>query len=342
MRAGARGRPGRLVPPLAGAHHEDPDRLRGRFRGDPADVLVQKGQHVGVQVDQRVRAEVDLAQLPGRVDRVAPRPHQQPLPGPPGRGHGREVGRGADLLVVVPARDVQHRQVQLADAVLVADWLPPLVQRGVPDFLPPVGRDEPGRLVHRQQRPVRVDRHPVRVPGVLDGPPVGHPEPVHAHRVRHPGRPLHERVARRDQADHGLEGGGPVQCGQPLDPPRVAASVRDHLAVAPVLGRDPVDDVGPVRPVVAVRHEAAVGVAAAAHVHQDVGVPAPRERLGPGRLPFPRPPVRRPHDHGRGRALPRQHHVRGERDPVPQWDPEVKSACHPSLSHESGWYREIP
>src|SRR5579859_1792361 len=61
--------------------------------------------------------------------------------------------------------------------------------------------------------------------------------------------------------------------GQPLDPAAVAAAPGGDVAGTPLLGRRPGDHVGAVGAVVAVRLEAAVGVAAPADidVHQRVG-----------------------------------------------------------------------
>ena len=54
----------------------------GAAGGSPY-VLIQERVHVPIQVDQRVRAEVDLTEGPRRVHGVPPRAHQQPLARPP-------------------------------------------------------------------------------------------------------------------------------------------------------------------------------------------------------------------------------------------------------------------
>jgi len=132
---------------------------------------------------------------------MSPRAHQQALTGPPGGDHGGEVRRGADLLIVIPAGDVQHGNVDLADAVLVAKRLPPLVEGAVPQLLTPVRRDEPGRI-HRRQRAVAVHGHPVDIVTELRHPAIDEPVPVDVHRAGQPGRDLHERIAGGHQAHH--------------------------------------------------------------------------------------------------------------------------------------------
>jgi hypothetical protein len=100
-------RPGRrpflLIAPFVGTHDEDPYRRLWRLLLGALHVLVQEGHGAGVEVDQRVRAEVHLTELSRGVDLVPPRAHQQPLAGPARGDHGGEVSRGAELLVVVPA-----------------------------------------------------------------------------------------------------------------------------------------------------------------------------------------------------------------------------------------------
>ena len=118
-------------------------------RGRPAaDHLVEEAVHDRVQIDDRVVAEVDLAELAVRVHLVSPRPHQQSLAGPAGGGHRREVRRRPDLLVVIPAGDVQHRHVDLRDPMLVAERLPPVVERrdgGIPRATARSGSRRPRR-----------------------------------------------------------------------------------------------------------------------------------------------------------------------------------------------------
>ncbi len=120
-----RRRPGRKVEPPVCPHQEDPHRRR-RLRGwTAANDLVQVARHDALEVDDRLVAEVELAELTSSVHLMTPWPHQQPLTLPAGRCHRREVRRRSDLLVVVPAGDVQHRYLDLADPVLVAHRLPP-------------------------------------------------------------------------------------------------------------------------------------------------------------------------------------------------------------------------
>src|SRR5690606_13197751 len=99
---------------------------------------------ISQEVDQGLRTEIDLPQTGGAVDPVRPGTHDQLLtpPGPLRRrmaDHSHEVEGGAHLLVVVPAGDVKHRQVQFAKTVLIADRLPPIVQVRMTDLLPPMG-----------------------------------------------------------------------------------------------------------------------------------------------------------------------------------------------------------
>ena len=76
-------RPGLCVPPFVRAHDEDPRRRGRRVRVDAPDVLVEESQDVSVEVDHRVRPEVDFAEGLGRVHGVPPGPSA--AAGPPAR-----------------------------------------------------------------------------------------------------------------------------------------------------------------------------------------------------------------------------------------------------------------
>ncbi len=260
------------------------------------------------------------------VDLVAPRPHQQSLARAPGGGHRGEVRGRPDLLVVVPAGDVQHRDVDLADPVLVADRLPVGVERLVATVLAPALGSEAGGLVEVAQRSVPVHGHPVHGVGVLERPPVGHPVPVDVHRPGNARRILDERVRWGHHHDHRRQRRRVMQRRQPLDPARVAASEGGHLPVAPVLGGGPGDHVDAVEAVVAIRVELPLGVPAAAHVDPHGAVPGAGKSVGAGRRALARAPIRGAHHNGRRGAVGGEHEIGGQRDPVAHRDPQVEAA----------------
>ena len=198
-----RRRPPGQIEPLVGAHQEHAHRRdRLGWGARPRTISSRKPVMIAFKVDHRIVAEVDVAELAVRVHLVAPRAHQQALPGPARGRHRGEVRGGPDFLIVIPARDVQHGHVDLRDAVLVAQRLPAVVKRLMAAFLAPERGMKAGGVVEVDERPVPVDLHPVDGAPCTAGPAVGHPVPVHVHRPGHAGRVLDERIGRGDEHDH--------------------------------------------------------------------------------------------------------------------------------------------
>src|SRR5262249_26052063 len=130
-----------------------------------------------------------------------------------------------------------------------------------------------------------------------------------------------------------------LQRGQPLDAPAIAGAVGGDITGAPVLRRRPGDDLRPVRAVVAVRLEGAVGVPAPAHVHHRAGVPDLGEHRGALGIPLSRLAVRGAYHHGGRGQRPGQRQVGRQRDAVAQRDPDIEPARNTSLDHDPGCYR---
>ena len=124
------------------------------------------------------------------------------LLGRPVGDHSGEVERGADLLVVVPAGEVEHRDLHAIELVLVALGLPPVVEPGVLEHLAPVGERPADGLIHRQEGQVAVDLVPGDGVQVLEHVARREVMPGDIHGNRHAGGPLDERVGRSDHGDH--------------------------------------------------------------------------------------------------------------------------------------------
>ena len=99
--------------------------------------------------------------------------------------HADEVERGADLLVVVPAGEVEHGHFHAIELVLVALGLPPVVELGVLEHLAPVGELAADGLVHGQEGQVAVDLIPGDSVQVLKDMTRGEMMPGDVHRNRH-------------------------------------------------------------------------------------------------------------------------------------------------------------
>jgi len=176
---------------------------------------------------------------------------------------------------------VQHGHVYLSDPVLVAERFQPVVQGLVPALLAPQVGAESGGLVELDMGPMAVDLHPVNGFGVLQRATVGHPIPVDVHRSRDTGRVLDERVRGGDQHDHRRQLRRLMQRREPLDHAGVTPTESGDRPVAPILRGRPGDDVNTVDPVVAIRREVSVGVAAASHIDPDSDITAFGERISP-------------------------------------------------------------
>ena len=162
----------------------------------------------------------------GRIHRAPPDPSAAAA----GRGWPRRSRRswpGADLLVVVPAGDVQHRHVDVA----IRRWSDRLrrsVQvRWASSRASSATRT--GRLIHGHQRPVPVHLGPVDVVRVPRHPGVHHPEPVDVHRrgdARR--RPTNGSLGRRD---HRAQRRRMLQRGEPLASGWRSRPVGGHVPV---------------------------------------------------------------------------------------------------------------
>ena len=154
-----------------------------------------------VEVDQRVRAEVELAEGPGRVHRVPPRAHQQPLARPARRRPSRRSWpacrsprRHTSRRCAAPARRSRRCGAGSGPA---------------PTSRPGCGAATPRASRARRNRPPRsmVSSGRCRYTAIqstssreLRHPGVGEPVPVDMHRGGQPGRVFHERVAGRHHA----------------------------------------------------------------------------------------------------------------------------------------------
>ena len=170
------------------------------------------------------------------------------------------------------------RARRFADAVLVADRLPPFIQGPVLYFRTPVGRAESSRLIHGRKRTVTVHLHPVHVVAELRHPPLVNLCQL----IDRGGQPVgcSTNGSPRHQAYHRPQGGRALQRGQPLDPAAVAGPPGRDIAGAPFLRRGPRDDLGPVRAIAAVGLEHAIRVTPAPHVGEHRHITGPGE---PGR-----------------------------------------------------------
>src|SRR5690348_13141952 len=125
----ARQRPLLLITPDVLAHHEDADRRVSRRALVVLEPAIEPARLLRAQINQRLRTKIYLAELLRRVHRMPPWTHQEALAGArfgrcATRRHAGIVLWRADLLVVVPAGDVQHGHVDAVELVLVAEAAP--------------------------------------------------------------------------------------------------------------------------------------------------------------------------------------------------------------------------
>ena len=183
--------------------------------------------------------------------------------------HSCEIERRADLLVVVPAGEVEHGDFHAIELVLVALGFPPVVEPGVLEHLAPVGERPADRFIHGQERQVAMDLVPGDGIEVLEHVAGCEVVPGDVHRNRHAGGPLDEGVGGSDHGDHRGQVRRLLDGGQPLVLAGIRPAHRGDLAGRPGLGAAPFDGVVAVAALVAVGHEGAARIAPAAHVGDD-------------------------------------------------------------------------
>ena len=235
-------------------------------------------------------AEVDAVAAAVVVDPVRPRTdHELLAVARIGRRalalHVLEVERRAGEVHVPPARDVERGRRDLRP-VVVGALLPEVVERGVLHQLGPPRARRAGALGQRGQR----QRLEVVLLLAEDGHELAdlpraqpHADEPFAH-AQQEGAAVDGLVApevpgRRDDRRDRLEMRRPARGGEPRRLADVGTAGHADVAVAPVLGRDPLDRVVAVVVLVEVREELAVGVEAAAHVLHGDDVAALRELL---------------------------------------------------------------
>src|SRR5207248_11095145 len=132
-------------------------------------------------------------------------------------GHADVVEGSADLFVIVPARDVQHRYIYLLEFCLVTQWFPVLVELGVLEIIAPVLVAMSCLLIHGQERKMLVYLCPVHGFHELVDAPTDIVQPAEMHGGVQTGRRLDKRVGRRYANNHSSQVRRLMEGSQPLD-----------------------------------------------------------------------------------------------------------------------------
>ena len=65
--------------------------------------------------------------------------------------HTYEIKWCADLLIIIPARNMQHRDIDPVKFMLVAERLPEIIKPGMLDLRAPIRNVAPCSLIHRHK-----------------------------------------------------------------------------------------------------------------------------------------------------------------------------------------------
>ena len=363
-------RPVRLGHPAVGAHEEEANRPVAVGKGvaalQPAvvELEVERGRVLDPEVRQH--PEVAFREDPAR-DRVRPRPDHEVLALPARVAQPAEVAQRSFDKDVVPAAEVQRRDVRLRRVLLGRDRVPERIAVGVGEPFVVPGR-EPIEQVDAPERPAPVE--PVDVvharadggdlvvevlAGGLAREQTGERERAQAPVEREPeleGAALVDPAlvivgrghVRRDRFEC-RNAVGPRHRGQPLGRADVGAAHHPHRPVRPGLGSAPGDRVHAVLLLRQERPPLALGVEPAPAVLHDHDVSGFREREAvdgiAGRHPVA--VVRRPLDQDRqgfGRIrtvdLGRERHAVAHRHPHVSVDQQPEWGTNPGRRRHSG------
>src|ERR1019366_1575037 len=118
------------------------------------------------------------------------------------RSHPNEIEWCANLLIVVPPGDVQHRCSNPLELVLVALRFPEIIQPGMFELLAPPRHSTTNGLVHGQQRQMSDDCVPSDSIHVLQYVAGSEVVPTHVEREWVAGWELDKRIRRAHQRNH--------------------------------------------------------------------------------------------------------------------------------------------
>ena len=187
------------------------------------------------------------------------------------RGHSVPVVESGRLIAVEPAGHVQRGDVHLLEVIRPkVDRLPVRVQVAILHELAEQRHPPTERLVHREERAVRVNLRPIETPlviGLLDsGRDVIGPRERPAHQERAALVIEHAVEARRGGRDDAYEMRRPLPGCQPLYRAQVRHPHHAYPTVRPRLIRQPFHAVVPVRAIRKEKLERALGVASSPDV----------------------------------------------------------------------------